>query len=94
MFVKIEPLKNFITRCGHFYNAFISENICVNSGFNCKHPDQKEVCEGIGCCYSWSCPIGIEPHESYFKDPDINIDGHTHIKGAFIIPVVEDEFPF
>ena len=30
---------------------------CVNSGFNCRYPEQEEIEDGIGCCYAWSCPL-------------------------------------
>ena len=29
----------------------------VNSGFNCRYPEQEEIEDGIGCCYAWSCPL-------------------------------------
>lgn len=50
-----------LKQCKYFYNAFKDKGIIVNSGFNCKHPRQKEIYyeqdEKIGCCDLWSCPL-------------------------------------
>ena len=47
----------------------------INGGYNCKHPEQKEVedvgCNGkkkCGCCYCFSCPLGIEAEQQDLTD--------------------------
>lgn len=55
------PLNTLANRCGHFFNCNLEpgyeEGPNVNNGYNCDHPDCEEEQEGIGCCYSWSCPV-------------------------------------
>lgn len=45
--------------CGYFYNAeFDPEAPCTpNNGYNCRHPQQEEEEDGVGCCFQWSCPL-------------------------------------
>jgi predicted transcriptional regulator len=52
-------INNLANRCGYFYNAnFDTEASCTpNNGYNCKHPEQEESYNGVGCCYQWSCPL-------------------------------------
>lgn len=47
----------------------------INGGYNCKHPEQREV-EDVGyngkkkcgCCYYFSCPLGIEVEQQDLAD--------------------------
>jgi len=73
--IQINSLAN---RCGFFHNAYLTDDITINNGYNCRHPEQEEqyTKEGktIGCCYAFSCPLGYEADkedwESFGLDPD------------------------
>ena len=84
MIIKINDLAQ---RCGYFYNAYIENDVICNSGYNCKHPWQKETYEEkgikVGMCYCFSCPLGRMATEDDFKDK------HTYEEGVYII--VEEE---
>lgn len=63
----IMDINSFANRCGYFHNAFLTDNISYNNGYNCRHPLQEETFEDedsgkcIGGCFSWSCPLGYPP---------------------------------
>lgn len=52
-------LNSLANRCGYFFNNDLKNpsGPSVNNGYNCSHPDCEEVQDGIGCCYSFSCPL-------------------------------------
>jgi len=58
-------LNHFANLCGYFHNAYLTDGITLNNGYNCRHPKQEEREEidgkHIGACYSWSCPLGYPP---------------------------------
>lgn len=90
MLRKIEAINRFANRCGYFYNACLEKNISTNNGYNCNHPDQQEtdIIDGqkIGKCYCWSCPLGYEPDEEDFINPEIDQNGYdTYEEGNFIV---------
>ena len=45
---------NFVSECPYF-----NGNADVNNGYGCEHKAQKEVENGQGKCYCWSCPVVI-----------------------------------
>lgn len=57
----VMPLNTFANMCGHFFNCNLTEGFedkpNVNNGYNCSHPDCEDVQDGVGCCFSWSCPL-------------------------------------
>jgi hypothetical protein len=74
---KVASFEEFAYVCPYF----TSEHD-VNNGYGCTHPGQEETDpdeNGIerGKCYSFSCPIGIEPDEEDFENPDVDWDGTT-----------------
>lgn len=52
-------------RCGYFHNAYLTDGVSFNNGYNCRHPNQGETIEEdgkrFGGCYCWSCPLGYPP---------------------------------
>jgi len=59
---------------------FFTTELWVNNGYGCRHPEQEEKCDDRdgnegGCCYCWSCPIGIEADSEDLSNPDIDWDG-------------------
>jgi hypothetical protein len=71
--MKLVCFDDFVAQCPHFYNA----GHRVNNGYNCAHPKQEEKSKinteyhnalDIGCCYCWSCPLGIEADEEDVKE--------------------------
>jgi hypothetical protein len=74
---KVATFDEFSYACPYFTTAYD-----INNEYGCNHPDQKETDpdeKGIerGKCYCWSCPLGIEPDEEDFNDPDVDWDGIT-----------------
>ncbi len=61
----IMPIDDMASICGNFYNASMTtENPAnVNNGYNCSHPDCKDIQKGIGCCAAFNCPLGFEADE-------------------------------
>lgn len=65
--IMILELNHFANLCGHFFNVCRTDPAlsAINNGYNCDHPNQEETVEDsgkvIGCCYSWSCPLGYPP---------------------------------
>ena len=51
----------------------------ANNGYGCNHPDQEETQnrdgKEQGCCYCFSCPLGIEADAEDLDNPDIDWDG-------------------
>lgn len=87
---KIEKINDFANRCGHFYNAYIKKNININNGYNCNNSKQEETetvdGQEIGKCYCWSCPLGYEPDEEDFNNPEIDNNGYEgYVEGEFIV---------
>jgi hypothetical protein len=75
--IEINSLANL---CGHFYNGYLEKNISANNGYNCNHPEQSEVENGCGCCYTHSCPLGYEADEK-----DCKRFGFEFEEGAYLI---------
>lgn len=93
---KIEAINTFANRCGYFYNAYLEKDASINNGYNCRHPEQTETDtadngEEIGKCYCWSCPLGYEPDEEDFENPEIDKNGFTEYEEGEFIVVDEDE---
>lgn len=62
-----------------FACPFFTSQPWVNNGYGCKHSmqaEQRQDSEGNvgGCCYCWSCPIGIEAEQEDFSNPNIDWD--------------------
>lgn len=91
---KIYRIDKLTKICGYFYDAREEKGVGCNNGYNCNHPEQEEVYKenGVefGCCFAWSCPIGYEPDEEDFKNPDIDNDFDTYEELEFV--VVEEVF--
>lgn len=55
-------LNCFANICGYFHNAYLTDNVSFNNGYNCRHPKQSEVHEengkAFGACFCHSCPLG------------------------------------
>lgn len=55
-------LNSFANICSYFHNAYLTDGINCNNGYNCRHPKQTEVYEEdgktIGACFCHSCPLG------------------------------------
>lgn len=55
-------LNCFANICGHFHNAYLTDNVSFNNGYNCRHPEQTETHEedgkAFGACFCHSCPLG------------------------------------
>lgn len=52
-----EAVKKFFVR-----NAYLTDNVSFNNGYNCRHPKQTETHEEdgktFGACFCHSCPLG------------------------------------
>lgn len=59
--MQIMTINEFANICGYFYNAELDpEAPCApNNGYNCRHLQQKEKHNGVGCCFQWSCPLAV-----------------------------------
>lgn len=83
---KIITFDDFVAQCEHFY---CHEEINVNNSYNCKHSKQEYLEEGIGCCYSWTCPFGYEAEKEDFEDELIDNNGFEYNEdwphGLFIV---------
>lgn len=55
----------FANRCGYFHNAYLTDGVSFNNGYNCRHPNQAETIEEdgkrFGGCCCGSCPLGYPP---------------------------------
>ena len=74
---KVARFDEFAHVCSYFTTEYE-----VNNGYGCLHPKQEETDpdeKGIerGKCYCWSCPLGIEPDEEDFENPEVDWDGIT-----------------
>ncbi|QNB45435.1 hypothetical protein BR63_03340 [Thermanaerosceptrum fracticalcis] len=74
---KVASFDDFAYACHYFTSKY-----SVNNGYCCTHPMQEEVENdenGIqrGMCFCWSCPLGIEPDEEDFCNPDVDWNGIT-----------------
>ena len=86
---KIEDIDVIASECGYFYNAFLTDGVSVNNGYNCNHPEQIEAEEvdskKIGRCHCYSCPLGHEADEEDFKDPDIDNQGYEYEEMQYLV---------
>lgn len=62
----------FADTCPYSYSY---EDECINGGYNCKHPKQRETEttkneNEIGLCYCFSCPLGIEAEQEDLTDKE------------------------
>ena len=93
-------INTWANRCGYFYNAYLTpkdsgdtefypgRDPSPNNGYNCRHPDCDCMEDGVGCCYTWSCPFGFEADEE-----DCKAYGVEHQESEFIIvDIPETEF--
>lgn len=62
----------FSYQCPYFYTFGEGD---INGGYNCKHPEQREIVgvgkngkKKCGCCYCFSCPMGIEAEQQDLTD--------------------------
>jgi hypothetical protein len=79
-------INSWANRCGYFYNACIEKDITINNGYNCRHPECEYTDKGIGCCYTWSCPLGYEADRVDCKNV-----GLDHEESAYIIVDISEE---
>lgn len=54
---------------------YFDGNSDVNNGYGCTHQDQEEKRDGKGCCFCFSCPLGVPADEESFEETDIDWDG-------------------
>ena len=63
-------IDDLMYECSYSYQ----DDANINSGYNCKHPDQEELeiinNEKIGKCYSWSCPLAPQADLQDMKELD------------------------
>lgn len=72
---------------------FFAGDAEANNGYGCNHPDQEETqCrDGVeqGCCYCYSCPLGIEADAEDLDNPDVDWDGlceeHEVSEGEYLM---------
>lgn len=64
----------FSYECPYFYTF---GDGYINAGYNCKHPDQREVEDAgykgkkkCGCCFYFSCPLGFPAEQQDLTDKD------------------------
>lgn len=84
--MQIMTINEFANRCGYFFNAGTDPEAlsAPNNGYNCKHPEQTEKQNGVGCCFQWSCPLAISADEE-----DCEKYGIEYEEDEFVL--VEDE---
>ena len=82
---KIVVFDDFANDCKHLYTEEGKEYI--NNGYHCKHEDQKWKEEFfLGCCFSWTCPLGHEAEKEDFKDENIDNNGFEQYEyGLFVM---------
>ncbi len=92
-------LNDLANTCGYFFNAELTpldpndetfypgKQPSPNNGYNCRHSQQEEVHDGIGCCYGWSCPL-----ENAFEADEEDCDkfGYEYEKGAYMLVEIEE----
>lgn len=67
---KAIPFDTFVRNCDYF-----NGNANVNNGYGCMHPEQEEKQHDEGCCFCFSCPLGVSADEESFAATDIDWDG-------------------
>lgn len=72
---KVAVFDDFAYACHYF-----TSDTSVNNGYGCNHPEQEESDpddsgKEQGKCYCFSCPLGIEPDEEDWNNPDVDFDG-------------------
>lgn len=95
----IMEINQFANFCGYFHNAYLTDGISFNNGYNCRHPEQTEIYdEGtkhIGGCFCWSCPLGYSPEaEDLLQNGVISeedADDYAEGDGDYDYIVVTDE---
>lgn len=95
---EVYEINELANRCGHFFNAVLSEeNFIYNNGYNCRHPQQeeREFNERTGhmvvACFSWSCPLGYQADEEDFASKEIDLRGYTdYEENTFVVVEKED----
>lgn len=64
----ILEINTFANLCGHFHNAYLTDGISFNNGYNCHHCEQAETMEEngmrFGACHCHSCPLGHPAYEA------------------------------
>jgi hypothetical protein len=85
--MEINTLAN---RCGYFFNANFEPEAKAtpNNGYNCRHPEQSENYQGVGCCFSWSCPLGYEADEEDCESFGLECEESEFI----IVDILPEEF--
>lgn len=55
----IMTINQLANSCGYFFNAELDPDFefAPNNGYNCRHPENGEKEDGVGCCYQWGCPL-------------------------------------
>lgn len=67
---KAIPFDTFAENCKYF-----NGNTNVNNGYGCNHSKQKELQKKEGCCFCFSCPLGVPADEESFEETDIDWNG-------------------
>jgi len=92
------PINTWANRCGYFFNAYLTpkdpndtgfypgRDPSPNNGYNCRHPECEEVSDGVGCCHTFSCPLGYEADEE-----DCEAFGVEYEEGEFIVVDIAPE---
>lgn len=86
---KVVPFDAFASQCPYFDSE--SE---VNNGYGCNHEKQTEKQHGKGCCYCFSCPLGVSADEESLNEKDIDwseVDVEDIGEDDYIIVPIEQE---
>lgn len=67
---KAVPFDTFAGQCKYF-----DCSSDVNNGYGSNHPAQEEKQNGKGCCFCFSCPLGVPADEESFDEADIDWNG-------------------
>ena len=80
--MRIMTINELANKCGYLYNAELDLEIphAPNNGYNCRHPNQKEKRNGIGCCFQWSCPLVIPADQE-----DCEKYGYEYEENEFVL---------
>lgn len=90
----IMSINDFANRCGHFYNAYLSDGISANNGYNCRHPKQERIFiddesgKTVGCCHCSCCPLGYEAGEADCLRSGLSPNGEEYI----VVDIPEEKF--
>ena len=79
-------ISTFANRCGYFLSSCYKDDIVVNHGDNCWHPENNLLKKGIGNCCTWSCPLGQEAGKS-----DCEKFGVEYEEAAYIVIDIPEE---